>query len=148
LVCLSAKGRILLKKLRPLWESMALALGDIFTAGHPDIVNILNRIDRSIEEYPVYQRVKELDKVTRISIIDYRPELKSEFQALVRPWLLNVLNGRLEQEDEFVLEHPEKAYLDTGGFIFFARVQRPSQGPSKGEIAGCVVLKRLSEDEF
>jgi len=159
LVCLSPKGKNLLKKLRPLWTSISRALGDVFMAGHPDIVNILNRIDRAIEEYPVYRRVDELEKIRRITVIDYKPQLKPAFQQLVRPWLLEVLNGRLEKEDEFVLEHPEQAYLDTGGFIFFARVQRPpSEGkpPASGiavplpppDIAGCVVLKRLNGDQF
>jgi len=151
LVSLSPKGKTLLKKLRPLWTSISRALGDVFRAGHPDIVNILNRIDKVIEEYPIYQRVDELDQAARITIIDYTPQLKTAFQQLVRPWLLEVLNGTLEKEDEFVLEHPDKAYLDTGGFIFFARVERPA--PSEGRppapgIAGCVVLKRLNEDEF
>jgi DNA-binding MarR family transcriptional regulator/ribosomal protein S18 acetylase RimI-like enzyme len=161
LVFLSAKGKTLLKKLRPLWAAISRALGDVFTAGHPDIVNILNRIDRTIEEYPIHQRVNELDKVNKITVIDYRPQLKTAFQQLVRPWLLEVLNGRLEKEDEFVLEHPDKAYLDTGGFIFFACVQSPpskgrppapgikgSPNPPAPDIAGCVVLKRLNEDEF
>lgn len=140
LVCLSPKGKTLLKKLRPLWTSISRALGDVFAAGHPDIVNILNRIDRAIEEYPIYKRVNEPDKTEKVFIIDYTPQLKTAFQQLVKPWLLEVLNGTLEKEDEYVLEHPDKAYLDTGGFIFFARVG--------GDIAGCVVLKRLSDDEF
>ncbi|HVU56554.1 MAG TPA: bifunctional helix-turn-helix transcriptional regulator/GNAT family N-acetyltransferase, partial [Puia sp.] len=171
LVSLSAKGKTLLKKLRPLWAAISRALGDVFMAGHPDIINILNRIDRAIEEYPIYQRVNELDKTEKITILDYTPHLKPAFQQLVRPWLLEVLNGRLEKEDEFVLEHPEKAYLDTGGFIFFARVQTPLSGPLRhslqstrsarpgparpapsppagGDIAGCIVLKRLSPDTF
>jgi DNA-binding MarR family transcriptional regulator len=158
LVCLSPKGKTLLKKLRPLWASISQALGDVFTAGHPDIVNILNRIDRAIEEHPIYQRVNEPGNIDRITVIDYRPELKTAFQQLVRPWLLKVLNGRLEKEDEFVLEYPEKAYLDTGGFIFFARFipktggeQNISHEPpvrSEYKIAGCVVLKRLNEEEF
>jgi len=144
LVCLSPKGKNLLKKLRPLWTSISRALGDVFMAGHPDIVNILNRIDKAIEEYPLYQRVNELDKVRRITVVDYRPQLKPAFQQLVRPWLLEVLHGKLEKEDEFVLEHPEQAYLDTGGFIFFAQVH----GSSPPGIAGCVVLKRLNGDHF
>jgi len=156
LVSLSLKGRNLLKKLRPLWTSISRALGDVFTTGHPDIVNILNRIDRAIEETPIYQRVNELDKIRKVSVVDYTPQLKPAFQQLVKPWLLEVLNGTLEKEDEYVLEHPDKAYLDTGGFIFFARVHEPSTpGPGKDSppesahpIAGCVVLKRLSADTF
>ena len=51
-----------------------------------------------------------------------------------------MLNGELEEEDKFTLTQPEEAYLKTGGFLFFAKYA--------GEIAGCVVLKRLDDHTF
>ena len=81
------------------------------------------------------------DKVVKpVQILDYRPTLKHHFAELARPWLLEVLNGNLEKEDQFTLTHPDQAYLQTGGFLFFARY--------KAQIAGCVALKRLDEDSF
>lgn len=61
LVSLSPKGKTLLRKLKPLWTSISQALNNIFTSGHPDIVDILNRIDRAVDEYPLYQRVSDLE---------------------------------------------------------------------------------------
>ena len=56
------------------------------------------------------------------------------------PWLLSVLNGVLEEDDKFTLHNPDKAYLENGGFLFYAKF--------KEEIVGCVALKRLNEDTF
>ncbi len=136
---LSGKGIGLLKELEPLWLSFTKALKDLFDSGHPDLMNILDRIDRSSHILPINERVHSQDSEA-ISIIDYRPSLKQKFYDLAAPWLESVLNGQLEEEDEFTLSHPDKAYLETGGFLFFAKYKK--------EIAGCVVLKRLDETSF
>jgi N-acetylglutamate synthase-like GNAT family acetyltransferase len=75
-----------------------------------------------------------------IHILDYRPSLKKHFYELAGPWLLKVLNGKLEEEDEFTLHNPDQAYIVKGGFMFFAQLN--------GEIIGVVALKRLDEDSF
>jgi GNAT superfamily N-acetyltransferase len=59
---------------------------------------------------------------------------------LVEPWLLGVLGGMLEPEDEFTIYLPEEAYLLSGGFVFFAM--------EKDRCLGTVALKRLDEDSF
>ncbi len=140
LASLSEKGKKLRRRLEPVWLSIAAALSDIFTAGHPDFSNILNRVDKEIELQPVYERVKARDKGSRVTVLDYRPGLKKRFQNLVSPWLLEVTGGRLEEEDKFAINNPDKAYLAAGGFLFFAKY--------KDDIAGCVALKRLNDDEF
>lgn len=140
LVTLSRKGKSLMRKLEPVWLSISKVLSDVFTTGHPDFSNILNRIDREIYRNPIHNRVKELDKADKVIIIDYKPGFKKVFQNLVSPWLLEVVNGELEEEDKFTLNSPDKAYLETGGFLFFAKY--------KDEIVGCVALKRLNDDEF
>lgn len=53
---------------------------------------------------------------------------------------MGLLHGNLEEEDKFTLTHPAEAYLLQGGFVFFAEY--------KGEIVGCVALKRLDEKRF
>ena len=140
LVSLSKKGKNLVVKLEPLWLSISRILSDVFVSGHPDFANILNRIDREIYNNPIHNRIKELDKTEKVVVLDYTPGLKTIFQNLVKPWLLEVLNGKLEEEDKFTISNPDKAYLDTGGFLFFAKY--------KGDVAGCVALKRLNDREF
>ena len=141
LISLSTNGKALLDELSPLWQSFSKALQITFERGHPDILNILDRIDHTIDTSPIYAQVQsERLGQDLVKIIDYKPSLKGKFYKLAAPWLSAVLNGVLEEEDEYTLNHPEEAYLQTGGFLFFARYQ--------GQIAGCVVLKRLDDDTF
>ena len=139
LASLSENGKRLRRKLEPVWLSIAAALKEVFTLGHPDFSNILNRIDREIYKIPIYERAKSHDG-DQVTVVDYQPALKKHFANLVTPWLTEVTGGKLEEEDKFTINNPDKAYLATGGFLFFARY--------KGEIAGCVALKRLNEHEF
>ncbi|HEY0610842.1 MAG TPA: bifunctional helix-turn-helix transcriptional regulator/GNAT family N-acetyltransferase [Chitinophaga sp.] len=140
LAALSEKGKRLRRKLEPVWLSIAGALKEVFTLGHPDFSNILNRIDREINQNPINERAKSPGNEDQVTVVDYQPALKKDFHNLVAPWLLEVTGGKLEEEDKFTINNPDKAYLVPGGFLFFARY--------KGEIAGCVALKRLSENEF
>ena len=139
LVELTKKGEELQKELEPLWLSFSNTLKEVFSIGHPDIINILNRLDWEIYANPINERIyKPKDEL--VKVIDYKPSLKKYFYELAGPWLLGVLNGELEEDDKFTLHHPEKAYLENGGFLFYAKL--------KSEIVGCVALKRLDEDSF
>jgi len=137
LISLSKQGHLMLGKLSPIWQSFSNALQEVFDHGHPDILNILDRIDDQIEAKPIHKRIEKQEKV---KIIDYKPSLSGKFYELAEPWLSEVLNGELEEEDKFTLTNPEEAYLKTGGFLFFAKYQ--------DQIAGCVVLKRLDDNTF
>lgn len=75
-----------------------------------------------------------------IQILDYKPSLQHHFTKLVRPLLSGVVNGRLEDEDEFTVSKPGEAYLLQGGFVFFAM--------HEDRCLGTVALKRLDEDRF
>lgn len=139
LISLSEKGYELLLKLEPVWLSFSNALKEILTAGHPDITNILNRIDIELNKSPLNERVTNLNE-NQIRVFDYRPSLKNNFYDLAGPWLLAELNGVLEKEDEFTLHNPDVAYLNEGGFLFYASYLN--------NIVGCVALKRLDENCF
>lgn len=139
-VTLTAKGQNLLPKLNPVWERISLSLRQLLTGGHPDFINIVSRIEKELDQVPLNQRIQQVQQQERVDILDYRPSLKPYFYSLAAPWLLSVLGGKLEKEDEFTLKQPDKAYIEAGGFVFFARYQ--------SEIVGCVALKRLSEDKF
>ncbi|TMU55554.1 bifunctional helix-turn-helix transcriptional regulator/GNAT family N-acetyltransferase [Flagellimonas algicola] len=139
LVELTTKGKELQKELEPLWLSFSNTLKDLFSIGHPDMINILNRLDWEINHKPINERIHQ-PKGEFVKIIDYKPSLKKYFYELAGPWLLGVLNGELEEDDKFTLNNPDKAYLENGGFLFYAKL--------KDEIVGCVALKRLDDDTF
>ncbi len=139
LISLSKPGKAILQRLTPIWQSFSQALSTTFESGHPDILNILDRIDFEIESKPIYERVKETD-IDQVRVIDYKPSLQGKFYELAAPWLSEVLDGQLEEEDKFTLAKPEEAYLQQGGFLFFASYRE--------RIVGCVVLKRLDDSTF
>lgn len=139
LISLTKKGHSRLSELKPIWHSFSAALKEIFVSGHPDMLNILDRIDFEIVSKPIHERFENQEN-KKLKIIDYKPSLKGKFYELAAPWLMEVLDGELEEEDKFTLNNPEEAYLKTGGFLFFAKIE--------DQIAGCVVLKRLDNDTF
>jgi len=139
LVSLSKRGKETQKKLEPLWLSFSNTLEEVFTTGHSDILNILNRIDWEINSNPINHRILNHESHS-VKIIDYKPSLKKYFYELAGTWLLGVLNGELEDDDKFALNNPDKAYLEKGGFLFYAQYG--------SDIVGCVALKRLDEDTF
>ena len=138
-VQLSPSGKAKLAELEPLWLRFSKAMKSLYDAGHPDLLNMLNRFDRASHRMPLNERVKH-GVINDVRILDYRPSLKQYFYDLAAPWLLGVLNGELEAEDKYTLANPDKAYIEKGGFLFFAKYH--------DDIAGCVVLKRLDEHTF
>jgi DNA-binding MarR family transcriptional regulator/ribosomal protein S18 acetylase RimI-like enzyme len=139
LVSLSFKGQKLIYRLKPLWLSISTALKQIFQTGHPDFMNILNRIDQQIEKKPIHKIVTQLDH-DPVNIIDYKPGLDKHFYELAGPWLTGEANGKLEEKDGIKLQSPDVEHFMGGGFLFFARY--------KGQIVGFVALTRMDDDTF
>ena len=136
-VALSPGGKRLFKKLEKVWIPFEMALKELLDRGHPDFLNMITRIDDEISKHPVHQQKK---RSPVIKILDYKPSLKGIFNEMAGNWLLGVLDGVLEKEDVFTLNDPEKAYLETGGFLFFA--------VRENKAVACVALKRLNEHTF
>jgi DNA-binding MarR family transcriptional regulator/GNAT superfamily N-acetyltransferase len=139
LISLTEKGINLLKLLKPIWHAFSIALKNVLTSGHPDIINILKRIDIELNRVHLNDRVR-IQNEKQVLILDYKPSLKKYFYELAGHWLSGLLKGKLEEEDKFTLHNPDKAYLKEGGFIFFAKYC--------DEIVGCVALKRLNKNTF
>ena len=139
LISLSEHGKELLKSLLPIWKKFSEVMEDLLTTGHPDIANILSRIDKELISKSLFERMQE-DTVRKLKVVDYKPNLKGVFNAMVEPWLLEVLGGELEEDDRYTVHNPENAYLKAGGFVFYAKLE--------DRIVGCVALKRLDDDRF
>ncbi|HWK08178.1 MAG TPA: bifunctional helix-turn-helix transcriptional regulator/GNAT family N-acetyltransferase [Puia sp.] len=137
-ISLSVAGRKLIGPLQKIWVSFAAALKQLLDAGHPDFLNIINRVEKEIALAPIDERVRTLAGWKGVQVLDYKPSLKETFYELAGNWLLGVLKGELEEEDQFSLRNPDKAYLEKGGFVFFAVYDH--------KVVGCVALKRLDEE--
>ncbi len=139
LVTLSLKGQKLIYRLKPLWILFAEALKKVFQSGHPDFLNILNRIDRQIDENPFNLLVTQKESES-VVVVDYKPSLKKHFHELAGPWLTEEVDGRLKEEDGITLQDPNEAHFMEGGFHFYAQY--------KEQIVGFAALKRLDDDSF
>lgn len=137
-IVVTAKGKKLVAQLEKIWLPFSQTLRNVMETGHPDFLNIVGRIDRAMEKLPIHERIKSAEEP--IVILDFKPSLKKHFYDLAAPWLLGVLKGKLEEEDKFTLQNPDKAYIEMGGFVFFAL--------HRNNVIGCVALKRLSEYTF
>ena len=139
LVSLSLKGQKLIYRLKPLWISISLALKKVFQSGHPDFMNILNRIDHQIEKNPINSMVAQ-QEVESVVVVDYKPGLNKHLHELAGPWLTEELSGQLKEEDGIALQNPDEAHFMAGGFLFYASY--------KDQIVGFVALKRLNNNAF
>lgn len=139
LVSLSLKGQKLIYRLKPLWISISTALKKVFQAGHPDFMNILNRIDRLIEEYPINLMLAQ-QETESVVVVDYNPDLNKHFHELAGPWLTEELNGKLKEEGGISLQNPDEKHFIEGGFLFYAKY--------KDQIVGFVALTRLGDRTF
>ncbi|HTA81992.1 MAG TPA: bifunctional helix-turn-helix transcriptional regulator/GNAT family N-acetyltransferase [Bacteroidia bacterium] len=139
-VVLTTKGKNLYKQLSPVWQNISKALEQLMTTGHPDVINIVSRIEREIEKKPLPDRIRDVHTYNAVQVVDYKPSFKKYFYELAGTWLSGMLDGKLEKEDVFSLKNPDTAYIQNGGFVFFALY--------KGKVMGCVALKRLGENSF
>jgi DNA-binding MarR family transcriptional regulator/ribosomal protein S18 acetylase RimI-like enzyme len=139
LVSLSLKGQKLIYRLKPLWISISAVLKKVFQAGHPDFINILNRIDQQIEENPINFMVAQ-QETESVVVVDYSPGLSKHFHELAGPWLTEELNGTLKEEGGIALQKPDEKHFIEGGFLFYAKYM--------DQIVGFVALKRLNDHTF
>lgn len=139
LVFLSPQGQKFIYRLKPLWMSFSMALKKVFQTGHPDFLNILNRIDQQIEKKPINIMAGQ-QELESVLVIDYNPGLDKHFHELAGPWLTEELDGQLKEEDGIALQTPDEAHFMNGGFLFYAMY--------KEQIVGFVALKRLDDNAF
>ena len=139
-ISLSAKGKELLPELEKIWLPFGDTLKHVLDVGHPDFLNMISRIEKELSKTPINEKLKIADELQQVQILDYKPSLKKYFYELAGNWLLEVLNGMLEEEDKYTLHNPDQAYLLKGGFVFYAMYN--------DKVVGCVALKRLDENTF
>ncbi|OPH56014.1 GCN5 family acetyltransferase [Paenibacillus ferrarius] len=74
--------------------------------------------------------------MTELLIVPYKSDYKQDLIRLSYEWLEKYVN--VEPEDERIINNPEEAVLNDGGFIFFAQYNN--------EIVGTVSLIKLEKE--
>lgn len=141
LLVLTPEGRALCDRLAPLWDDVADATRELVASNAPHLLSGLERIERSLDESSIYDRVRERAKAREfagIEIVEYTPRLKPHFRRLNLEWLQKEF--AVEPHDERILSDPNGQILRPGGAIFFARLD--------GLIVGTCALLRVDETTF
>jgi DNA-binding MarR family transcriptional regulator/N-acetylglutamate synthase-like GNAT family acetyltransferase len=138
---LSADGRKLIPVLQPVWDGFDEATKDLFHSIGFDVLLVLDRIERALDEKSMTSRI--LDKVkdkqsTSVEIINYKPEYKNYFRDLNYEWLNKYFS--VEKADQIILENPEDEILNNGGTIYFAKIDN--------EILGTAALIKHPDDIY
>ncbi len=141
LLSLSSSGKALVTKLKPIWNDFKLAADELLAESSVDFLDVLDRIENSLDEAEMYDRIRTQIKkrqLESVKIIDYKPRYRKYFKTLNLEWLKKYFS--VEPLDEKILSHPEEEILKPGGRIFFARLD--------GKIAGTVALIKHSDDTY
>ena len=121
LLALSAKGESLIPVLKPLWESFEEATKELFTSIGFDMIFIIDKMERALDNKDLYTRISEKIKAKQnhaINIIDYDSQYKDIFRDLNYEWLNKYFE--VEDMDKKLLSDPENQIIKRGGHIFFA----------------------------
>lgn len=139
---LTAKGKALVVQLQPLWYAIRQTqydLGQDIT--HP-LLETLDQFERALNDASMQQRMRSHLRgyySERVRILDYRPELASEFARLNILWLEEFFS--VEPYDRKVLGDPQTYIIDRGGEVYFAELD--------GKIVGtCALFREGTEFEF
>lgn len=77
---------------------------------------------------------------SKITIEHFQPELANDFKIINQAWIEKYFV--IEEEDQRVLNDPQKYIINTGGEILFAR------DTTSGKIIAVCALKKWAENEY
>jgi DNA-binding MarR family transcriptional regulator/N-acetylglutamate synthase-like GNAT family acetyltransferase len=121
MLALSKKGKELIPRLEPVWQSFKDATKELFDSAGYDMLLVLTRLENALNEKDMFTRITEDIKRkqgNKVKVIDYKPEYKEYFKKLNYEWLNKYFS--VEEADRRILNNPEEEIINKGGYIFFA----------------------------
>lgn len=134
LVWLSKRGKSLVNQIKPLWQDFSIALKDIFEDGHPEIIAILNRINKTLD----YKSLNERIQLISAEDFEVRQAVPSEYERIGR--LMVDVYSKL---DGFPSESEQPGYYtlltNVGKLTQFPKTEILVSASPGGQIGGAVV---------
>jgi DNA-binding MarR family transcriptional regulator/predicted GNAT family acetyltransferase len=139
LLSITREGKNTLKKLESIWDKIRIVTEDLIRESQCDVITDLNCLEKQLNQRDMYARIRqELSNQIKkqVDILEYKPAYKKYFKSLNHEWLEEYFD--VEPIDEKVLNDPRGQIIQTGGSLFFARLN--------GKIVGtCALQKHGSE---
>ena len=142
-IVLSKKGKVLIKNVTPIWNSIEHIIKEYTNITSNSLVEHLNILEEKFNTKTFSKAIIEhiqmnTQKTNTIEIVNFKNEYASHFYNLNIEWLKTFFY--VEPYDENVLSNPDKYIIDKGGHIFFAKLN--------DEIVGTVALMPINKGVF
>jgi DNA-binding MarR family transcriptional regulator/N-acetylglutamate synthase-like GNAT family acetyltransferase len=137
-IILSKKGKILLEKIKPIWNSIDAVIKNYTILESKSLLEHINNMEDLFANKSFSDAIIEnitLHFNNTLKIVAFKKEYSKDFYNLNIEWLKTYFY--VEPYDEEVLSNPQKYIIDKGGYIFFAKLD--------GNIIGTVALMPMSE---
>lgn len=121
LLALTPEGKIVARKLAPVWEEIRLATKELIDSAGGDVITIIEKLEQQLNERDICERVYIRVKgypPGEIVIREYSSALKKYFKSLNYEWLEEYF--QVEDRDKKILLDPKTKIVKKGGAIFFA----------------------------
>jgi DNA-binding MarR family transcriptional regulator/N-acetylglutamate synthase-like GNAT family acetyltransferase len=120
-VSLTARGKVISKRLSPQCADVNIAVDNIFRAAGTNLWAELEAVEYELSKESLYERVSEVRKKREsqsIEVVCYAPKYKKAYKKLNVAWIQK--HWEMEQSDYKALDKPEENILSQGGYIAIA----------------------------
>jgi DNA-binding MarR family transcriptional regulator len=124
LLSLSPTGKILARKLQPIWQDIREATAELITIEGVDFLGAIAQVENSLDETSMCDRVRARCKARQLAaveIIDYQPRYRKDFERLNLEWIEE--HFAVEPADKQILGDPQGQIIANGGRVLFARLE-------------------------
>ncbi len=131
LLSLTEQGQRQLRELKPVWDGIGETSRTYFKRAGHDVFKILQAFEQALDEGDLFAdtlAAVNRNRQSSVEIIDFSPELASDFYKLNVEWLER--HFFVEAMDEKILSAPQQEIILPGGAVLFARYQGKIVGTS------------------
>ncbi len=141
LLTLTPLGESLTPTLFPIWQDIEQAAQKLIFETGVDLMGVIDKLEYGMEQQSMFSRIQEQTRQrwqNAVEIMEYQPVFRAHFKSLNLEWIERYFEA--EEADIRILSNPESEILDSGGHIFFARLD--------GEILGTCALIKLDDKTY
>lgn len=138
MVRLTPKAKNLVEEMQPVWDKMKQTVEEMADTAN-NLLLAMDEMEYQLKKegfFDRYQRISQQETDSAVRIVEYAPEYAQAFYDLNFAWISETYE--VEEEDEKVLNDPEKYYLNEGGAILITLYH--------DEPVGTCALKKVSPD--
>jgi GNAT superfamily N-acetyltransferase len=141
---LAMQGRSLRMRLRPLWQSLDVAVKELLAEARVDLLGAVTRIEDALDRESSESRIlghlrgRRDESERALVITGYNARHRRDFERLNMEWITR--HFWVEPDDQRVLGDPKRHIVDKGGEVLFALLD--------GKVVGTCALKKLGPTRF